>query len=205
MQFPTLVVFAAFISLTFANPIPGDVSPNDLPGCDPSPQDVVVTDKQIGVEGKTIVSSAHCVPVPSAPCQVTHGDSYTVSLTVSIGIAPTTKVGGLGSVGVAWDTAKGSLDSSGSDCPVAPAGVDQWTCALNILPSVVRISGTETTIQANGIHCDVKTDQPFTLDAPIINSDGNPNVRTQVCACQDFIGWASPGAPPLCASPCKTA
>lgn len=205
MQFSTLIVFIAFISLTLANPIPGDVSPNDPPGCDPSPQNVVVTDKQIGVEGNTIVGASSCIPVSDEACQLSHSISYTVSLTVSVGVAPTTEVGGLGGVDVAWTTAKGSTDGSGSDCPVAPAGADQWTCALNIMPAVVRISGTETTIQANGIHCDIKTDQPFTLDAPIINSDGSPNIRTQLCACQDFVGWASPGAPPLCASPCKTA
>lgn len=206
MQFPTFFLLAALISSTFANPIPADGGPFDDLGCanQPSTTDVVVTNKQIGIDGNPVVGAGTCTPKANTPCTVEYAISYTVSLTVSVGIAPSSPIGGLG-VDVSWSTEKGSVDNLGSDCPVAPAGADQWTCGLNIFPSVVRISGTQTTSEEDNLVCKYMTDQPFTVDAPIINNDGNPNIRTELCACQDRVGWASPGAPPLCGSPCATA
>ena len=71
---------------------------------------------------------------------------------------------------------------------MAESGADQWTCALDIVPSVVRVSGKRTTATREDHDCDVKDNQDFTIDLPIVNKNGNPNVRTELCACPDQKG-----------------
>ena len=214
MKVSTVATLITIFSVSLANPLPADGhGPGGQLGCgskDPT-SDVTVTHKDVGVDGQAVVSAASCKPQAGEECSLSHTISYTVSKSVSIGVTPFGQngkgsvIGTSISVSVSWSTAKGTLDGSGSNCPVSKKGADQWTCALDIIPSVARVSGKQTTNTENNHKCDVKEDQDYTVDLPIVNKDGNPNVRTELCACPDQKGWASPGAPPKCATPCATA
>lgn len=213
MKSSLLVLLSSAAALSLANPIPGDLGPTGGIGCgtkEPT-SSVTVTDQQVGIDGAAIVGAASCKPQDGTKCTLSHSVSYTVSKSVSVGITPSGQTGknsviGLAiSVSVSWSTAKGTIDGSGSDCPVADRGADQWACALNIIPSVARVSGKQTTNTETHLICDVKENQDYTVDLPIVNRDGNPNVRTELCSCPDEPGFDSPGAPPPCAGPCRTA
>ena len=213
MKSSTFVLISCLAAVSLANPIPGDGGPNGELGCgtrEPT-SDVTVTNKQVGIDGAAVVGAASCKPEDNTECTLSHSISYTVSESVSIGVTPFGQTGEgsvIGSsigVSVSWSTAKGTIDGSGSNCPVVAQGSDQWTCSLNIIPSVARVSGKQTTNTEDHLICDVKQNQDYTIDLPIVNQDGNPNVRTELCACPDQRGIDSPGAPQACASPCGTA
>jgi hypothetical protein len=213
MKSSLLILLSSAATLSLANPIPGDTGPTALQGCgtrDPT-SSVTVTDKQVGIDGVAIVGAASCKPQDGTKCTLSRSVTYTVSKSVSVGITPfgqtgtESVIGASISVSVSWSTAKGTVDGSGSDCPVVTDGSDQWTCALNIIPAVARVSGKQTTNTENNLICDIKENQDYTVDLPLVNGDGNPNVRTELCSCPDEIGCDSPGAPQHCAGPCRTA
>lgn len=76
---------------------------------------------------------------------------------------------------------------------------------LNFIPAVTRVPQNQKTNMEDHLFWDVKEDQDYTIDLAIMNQDGNPNVRTEICACPDPPGSGSPNAPQKYISACGLA
>ena len=90
-------------------------------------------------------------------------------------------------------------------CPLASPGDDQWTCAMQAVPYVIKATGItdncgyEATGQPS-CGCD-SSNVPYEVDYPITDN-GNPSANEELCVCPDLAGWGSPGAPPRSAVLC---
>ena len=118
-------------------------------------------------------------------------------MTVEVGADLGLDIGGIGGgigVSVATETVQGTTTTSGEECQ------GPWSCGLLLIPNLMRVTGKHTYIP-DGESCTSKTDD-YTIDYPVLNPDGSPNVGTDVCACPNKDHATDAGAPPPCPNPC---
>lgn len=117
---------------------------------------------------------------------------YTIELGFDLGLNIDDIIGAGVSLSVSKTTETAIAESAEYQCPTGA-----WTCALKITPSVVKVK--DHVIKSSSI---VNTIGDYEVTIPRVDSNRNAIVKVTVCACQNRVGWADPGAPPLCPSNC---
>ena len=95
--------FLSMVSLSIANPVPGDSGPNARVGVSlycvkPPTSDETITNKE-GVDGQAVVGVASCKPQAGEECTLFHTINYTVSKSVSVSVTPFSQNGKVSVIG----------------------------------------------------------------------------------------------------------
>ena len=96
----------------------------------------------------------------------------------------------------------GNAVTEGGNAPCPASG--PWTCAAKITPSLWQVEG-QATGSGGGAGCGAPPSGPYTVQFPIIDSNGNAVINIVPCTCPDYPNAGVPGGPILCPGPCKTA
>lgn len=119
--------------------------------------------------------------------------AYTIQLGGDLGLN-IQDILGLGlSASVAMSTETAIASSASYTCP--PGG---WTCALQVMPSVLDVKGHVTYTDIFGR----TSGGDYEVSLPRTDHSGDAVAQVTVCSCHNRKGWADPGAPPLCPQDC---
>jgi len=153
------------------------------------------------VDGPVYLSSVSCRP-ESTGCTVSLSESYSISVTVTVGFNLGIKIGPVSAdldSSVTWSKSTETTNTGSANCPAG-----QWYCGLAITPSVYQVTGHITWDKYNGCGSQPQ-DGDYTIQYPMKDSQDKPIVDVWACACPDKPGWADHGAPPKCPSNCNGA
>ncbi|KAL8827526.1 MAG: hypothetical protein Q9170_006984 [Blastenia crenularia] len=204
------ILISAFIfyqSLVSANPLPnpqysfpqsnsdggGDCTANAHP--DPEYE----TTSQVTKAGAPIQIGDSCTPSKGQTCTLGRESSYSVGVSVSVGVDLCLDFSKIVSAGinaeVAIETTTGTTDTNQQECS------GPWACSMIITPSVQEVAGT----QHAWVGCpSEKKTFPYTAQFPIKNGDHLPVEHGEPCQCRNFPGFdeGNPDAPKPCPNDC---
>ncbi len=124
-------------------------------------------------------------------------EQYAVAYTIELGADLGLSIDSIISLGLSVSVAKtietAIAESASYTCP--PGG---WTCALQVLPSVLDVKGHVTHVDIFG----TVSGGDYEVTLPRVDHNGNAVAQVTLCACHNRRSWADPGAPPLCPQDC---
>ncbi len=140
------------------------------------------------------IFTSECWCLVAVGFQEQYAIGYTIQLGGNLGlnIKDILDVGLSASVAMSTETAIAT--SASYQCP--PGG---WTCALQVLPSVLDVKGHVTNTDILGI----TSGGDYEVSLPRTDHNGNAVAQVTICACHNRRSWADPGAPPLCPQDCN--
>lgn len=123
--------------------------------------------------------------------------TFSVEVTVSVGASLGLDFKEIGSVGLEFGasitTAKGNADGVQITCN------GPWTCGLLMIPSVLEVSGEETSYTGG---CEATTTtNPYTVQFPRKVGE-TARASFKPCACKNKLSWEDEGAPEPCPEDC---
>lgn len=135
--------------------------------------------------------------------QLTQQSSYTVGVTVEVGLSLGLDFEDIAEAGdlsgsVSYTTETSTTQGVTDTCPQGG-----WYCALSITPTLVEVTGVATQNAKCGLQ---GLSSPYTILMPKLGSDGNPVLNAEACTCDNLPNWADAGhigllCPGACALP----
>ena len=130
-------------------------------------------------------------------CTVQRGVGFTIGVTVSVGLDIGLEYEGIASAGLNVGASITQESSTTDGVEVQCNG--PWTCGLLMIPSMLEVSGTQTSSNS-GCGIDPHTD-PYTVQFPR-KFNNTPRTDFKPCACKNKLAWADEGAPEPCPEDC---